>query len=75
MVDPVKTYYELNLIPPTFAESMGTLPEADTKSALGVQEVGWQVLPVKDKGEEAGCIAYLILSQANAGELQSKHCK
>lgn len=41
---------------------MGILLEADTRSALGVQEVDWQVLPVKDKEEEAGCIAYLILS-------------
>lgn len=29
---------------------MGILLEADTESALGVQEVDWQVLPVNDKG-------------------------
>lgn len=33
---------------------MGILLEADAESALGVQEVDWQVLPVDDKREEAG---------------------
>lgn len=29
---------------------MQILLEADTKSTLGVQEVKWEVLPVKEKG-------------------------
>lgn len=51
---------------------MQTLLPADTETALGVQEVNWQILPVKDKGggsrigqTVSDCIADLTLSQPN----------